>query len=369
MHFFILKENIDKILNIIGRNISIRPQLPILSNLLLKTENGKLTIATTDLELGLLFHTNAKIEKEGEITVPGKLLTEFVSLLPAGKIEFLLEGNMLQVKTNKTHASLATMPAGEFPSFPQINEIKNTFLFKKTQEAILRTVFAASTDEGRPVLTGLRITIADGRVTFAATDGYRLSMEQVEIPDKKENLTMILPAQSLSETIRIAQEMKSEDIGFSLIENKNQAVFVLPNVSVYTRLIEGEFPNVEKIIPSQAKTKVQTDRDQFIQAVKTTSLFARTAANIIKIKIEKDKLRLKAVTPQVGEDEDSIEAKVEGEETEIAFNYRFLLDLLSRFPEKTVVFETSGSLAPGVFKTNTNTSSFLHLIMPVRIQN
>ncbi|EKD85481.1 MAG: hypothetical protein ACD_38C00015G0003, partial [uncultured bacterium] len=165
---------------------------------------------------------------------------------------------------------------------------------------------------------------------------------------------------------RIAQEIKVEEIGFSIIENKNQTVFFLPDIYIFTRLIDGEFPNIEKIIPIGAKTKVAIDRDQFAQSVKTASLFARGAANIIKIKIEKEGLRLSANTPQVGEDEDFIEAKVEGEEAEIAFNYRFLLDLLNNFPEKEVIFETSGSLNPGVFKPAKG--SFLHLIMPVRVQ-
>ncbi|MCL4338388.1 DNA polymerase III subunit beta [Patescibacteria group bacterium] len=368
MHFFVLKENLNKILSILSRNISSRPQIPILSNVLIKTDKGQIKFAVTNLEIGLIFSIPAKIEKEGEVTVPGKLLTEFVSNLIADKVEFNLEGNNLHVKTDKTKAVFSTMPTGDFPPFLEPPQIREKFRFEKIKDAIIRTVFAASTDEGRPVLTGIRTILSDGKMSFAATDGYRLSVESVNIPDKRQNFNIILPAQPLSEVIRIAQEVKAEELEFALIENKNQAVFVFPNGIVFTRLIEGEFPNIEKIIPQGGKTRVVIDKDDFFQSVKTTSLFARGAANIIKIKISKDGLHLSANTPQVGEDEDYVEARVEGEETEIAFNFRFLLDLLANYPEESIVFETNGSLNPGVFKPISSSLSFLHIIMPVRVQ-
>lgn len=369
MHFFVLKENIQKVITITGRNISSHPQLPILSNILIKAEEGKLTLGVTNLEIGVVFTIPAKVEKAGETTIPGKLLTEFISLLTTDKIEFLQDGNNLKVSTLKTKAMFATTPPFDFPPFPKVPDIKNTFSFNMIKNALSHTVFAASNDEGRPVLTGVKTVVAGGKLTLWATDGYRMSMETVSLSDKKEEFTTILPSQVLSEILRIAADLKAEDIGFSIIENKNQAVFTLPQVQVFTRLIDGEFPNVEKIIPALFKTKVTVGRDDLSQAVKTTSLFARNAANIIKIKIEKDGLRLTAATPQIGEDEDFIEAKIEGELGEIAFNYRFLIDLLNNFPEEDVVLEVSGPLNPGVFKPASGKSSFLHIIMPVRIQN
>lgn len=368
MHFFILKENLDKILSVLSRNISPRPQLPILSNILIKTEEGKIKITMTNLDLSIITSIPAKIEKNGETTVPGKLLAEFISTLSADKIEFLLDNTNLMVKTNKTQALFTTMSSSEFPSFPTIPSFKNTFPFKRIKEAITRCVFAASTDEGRPVLTGVKTTLANGKMSLTATDGYRLSREHITLDGGKDELNLILPASSLAELVRITQELKIEEVGFTIIENKNQAVFSLETALVYTRLIDGEFPNTEKIIPTGFKTKVIVEKEGFSQAVKTTSLFARGAANIIKIKIEKDGLRLSANAPQVGQDEDFVEAKVEGEEVEIAFNYRFLLDVLNNFPDENIVIETSGSLSPGVFKPSKPTPSFLHLIMPVRVQ-
>lgn len=367
MHLIVLKENLVKALTIVGKSIPIRPQLPILSNLLFKTENNRLKITSTDLELGIIYTLNAKIEKEGEITIPGKLLIEFVSTLTSDKIEFKLEEKNLLVKSGQTQATFTTINPSDFPPFPTIPTIKKNLPFDKISNSIQRTAFAASTDESRPILTGVKTIISNGTMSLSATDGYRLSMEKTTIGDK-EDLQMILPSQSLLEVVRIAQEVKAPEVGFSIIENKNQVVFSLPNVYIFTRLIDGEFPNVEKIIPTEFKTKVIIDKELFAKSVKTASLFARGAANIIKIKIEKKGLKLSANTPQVGQDEDFIEAQVEGEEMEIAFNYRFLLDLLANFPGKEVVFEASGPLNPGVFKPTSSDISFFHLIMPVRVQ-
>lgn len=367
MQFQVLKENLYKALITVGRNISSRVQLPILSNILIKASNGQLILASTNLELGIVYTINAKIEKEGEITLPGKLLTEFISTLSAEKIEFLLDGSNLKVSTKNTHASFATLPANDFPSFPKTDVVSYKFPVKKLKEAVARVVFAASTDEARPVLTGVKTTLNNNEMVLSATDGYRLSVEKISFSTKQNELNAILPATALSEVVRIIQEVKAEDIGFTIIENKNQAVFFLPNITVYTRLIDGEFPNIEKIIPTSCKTKIIIEKNQFLQSVKTASLFARGAANIIKVKIENNGLRLSANTPQVGDDEDFVEANVEGEEAEIAFNFRFLLDLLANFPDDKVSFEVSGSLNPGVFKPGAS-STFLHLIMPVRIQ-
>lgn len=368
MHFFVLKENLYKAITIVGRNISSKPQLPVLANILLQAKNGQLKVTTTSLDLGIIINVAAKIEKEGEITAPGKLLTEFVSMLSAEKVEFLLEGTNLKIKAGRNEASFSTIPASEFPISPTFSQPKNTLNFKKVKDAIGRTVFAASIDEGRPVLTGVKTVLSQNKLTLTATDGYRLSQETTEIPGKNEDIITNLPAHTLAEIVRIAQELKTEEIGFSQIPNKNQALFYLGDAVVFTRIIDGEFPNVEKIIPTTFKTKTTIDCEQFTQAVKTASLFARGAANIIKIKIEKDGLRLSANTPQVGQNEDFVEAKVEGEELEVAFNYRFLLDLLANFPDETLVFESSGPLNPGVFKPSKPTPSFLHIIMPVRVQ-
>lgn len=369
MHFVVLKENINKALSIVSKTLSTKPQMPILSCLLLKAKEGKLQILSTNLELGIIYEIPVQIEKEGEIAIPGKLLADFITTLQTDKIEFEAESSKLTVKTKTNKASFTTANVSEFPPFLESPESKRKLPFNKIKDMIIRTIFAASIDEARPILTGVKTTLSQGKLFLTATDGYRLSKEHINLEDTKEDTEIILPAQSLSEIVRIATETKADDISFAIVENKNQVVFTMPSVQIFTRLIDGEFPNTDKIIPQSFKTRVVIDKDVFYQAVKTASLFARGAANIIKIKVEKDRLMLSANNPQIGEDEDSVEAKVEGEETEIAFNFRFLLDLLANFPGPDVVFESSGPLNPGVFKPKSEKINFLHIIMPVRVQD
>lgn len=369
MHFIVLKENLDKALSIVSRTLASRPQMPILGSLLFIAKENTLKIYSTNLELGVIYNLSTKIEKEGEVAIPGKLLTEFVSSLQAEKIEFKLEESKLTVSTKGTKATFTTNNPKDFPPFIDIPETQRSLPLEKIKGSITRAALSASIDEARPVLTGIKMTITEESMSLIATDGYRLSKEEITLPGKKSNLEVLIPASSLSEVTRIASEIKTEEIGFSIVESKNQVVFYLPNIYIITRLIDGEFPNTERIIPQGFKTKVLVDKESLAKSVKTASIFARGAANIIKIKVEKDGLRLTANTPQIGEDEGFVEAKVEGEEFEVAFNFRFLLDLLANFPGKEVVFESLGPLSPGVFKPNIKGVNFLHLIMPVRVQS
>lgn len=369
MKLTILKENLNRALLTVNRVIPIKPQLPILSNVLIKTAGSEVKVAGTNLETGIQIAVGAKIEKEGEITVPGRLLTEFVSSLPSEKIDLELDKEILKIKTNTISANFNTISAKEFPQLATVSKKADIqFSLEGLEKAIARTAFAASIDEGRPVLTGIKIKMQKIGLQFLATDGYRLSIVNNEMKNLSEEKEFIFSAKTLVEVIRIAREEKSEMIGLSLIDDKNQAIFTTEATEIVTRLIDGEFPNIEKIVPASFKTRVVLDKEAFLQSVKIASLFARGASNIIKLKLEKKGVTLMANAPQVGENQDFIEAKVEGEEMEIAFNYRFLLDLLNNFSEKEVALESSGSLNPGVFKPVSGNGSFLHIIMPVRLQ-
>jgi len=368
MKFVVLKENLEKALATVSRNLSSKPQLPILSTILFKTVKNELTVLSTNLELGISYTIGVKSEKDGETAIPGKLLYEFVSSVRSERLTFSLEGTTLTVTGDKTKATFATMNASDYPPFPVLPPVEKKLPTEKIRNIISHVVFAASSDEARPILTGVKLVLAENKLQMIATDGYRLSIESIDMPTGTETFQAILPSNSLTEVIRVASELKSPEIAFSTIPKKNQMVFFLPQVVIYTNLIDGEFPNVEKIIPQSFKTKTVIDKDLFTQSIKTVSLFARGSANIIKLNIEKNGIRLSANTPQVGTNEDFVEATLEGEESEIAFNYRFLQDLLNNFPDKPVVFEMSGSLNPGLFKPEDPTLHFTHIIMPVRVQ-
>lgn len=375
MHCIVLRENLVKALSLVGRSIATKPQLPILSHILLQAGDNTLTLSATNLEIGVSTSVGAKIEKTGEVAIPGKLLTEFISTLPSSidKITISLEGTTCTVKTPRTKASFAIGAASDFPPFPSVEPEGKMLPFEKLKDTIMRMVFAASTDDSRPVLTGIRLkTIQEGSIhmlALSATDGYRMSLENVKLAKDIEEMNIILPASSLSEIVRIAGEVKTKEVGFAIIPKKNQVVFFLETVSIFTRLIDGEFPPIERVIPQSFKTRAVFETEQLLSAVKTAALFARGAANIVKMSIAKDGVRLSANAPQVGSNEDMVEAVVEGEDVEMAFNYRFLLDVLSHFPEKQIVLESSGALNPGLFKPQGGSSTFLHVIMPVRVQN
>ncbi|MBI4999822.1 DNA polymerase III subunit beta [Candidatus Gottesmanbacteria bacterium] len=367
MQFSCLQENLSKGLAIVSRFVSSRPQLPVLANILLSAHQGKLKLGATNLESGIILQIGAKIEKEGEITIPAKTLTELIGSLPADKVELLLKENHLKINCQNFEASISGLSAAEFPPLPAASG-KPSFSFK-TEEISLpisQVAFAAAQDESRPVLSGVKIKNQEKNLVLAATDGFRLSVKK--LPQSSSlPIDLILPARTLIEVARILGEEKEKEASLEVNKEQNQVIFSLANAEIVCRLLEGEFPNFEKIIPGSFASRAIIAKEEFLAAIRTASIFAREAANIIKFKIENGKFQISANAPQVGENITIIEAKTEGEGGEIAFNSRFLLDLLNIVPQEEIIFEMSGPLSPGVFKP-LGDESFLHIIMPVRVQ-
>ncbi|HUV72421.1 MAG TPA: DNA polymerase III subunit beta [Clostridia bacterium] len=371
MKIQVLQENLNKGLNIASRSISTKAQLPILANVLLQTDNNRLRLSATNLETGITLWTGAKIEKEGEITIPAKIFSEVVSSLPAGKVDLEITGNSLNLSCEGYQASLNGISASEFPKLPGYSkEALFSLPAEKLLGAINQVAFAAATDEGRPVLTGVLFKISQKKLSLVATDGYRLSLKEIELSQPvKEEVSLLLPAKTLMEVSRLIGEEKGDkgvvQMGFT--KEQNQVVFVFPELELFSRVIEGEFPDYQKIIPQNLETKAILDKESFSRAVRLVSIFARDAANIVKLKVDKSSLELSANSPQVGENKNSLEAKVEGNGGEIAFNFRFLQGFLGAIPEGEVSLEMSGSLNPGIFRSQKE-KEFIHIIMPVRLQ-
>ncbi|MGB9911486.1 MAG: DNA polymerase III subunit beta [Microgenomates group bacterium] len=373
MKAIVLQENFLKGLSLVSRAVSSKSQLPVLSNILITTEKGQLKLSATNLETGINYWLGAKIEKEGAICVSAKNLTEFVSFLPPEKIELEVKENSLSLKSGNYSASFVGLSPSEFPLLPTV-DLKGIFSFdyQKMAEAINQLFFAASTDESRPVLTGILFQIKDGDLILVATDGYRLSFKKIEKLKGLEKLKeikekIIIPAKSLVEVIRVLEEEKEGKINLDLISSSTQVVFSSAHAQVISRLIEGDFPDFERIIPSSYNTKIILEKEDFLRAVRSAAIFARESANVVKLKIKKGELKISANAPQVGENLVNLEVSQEGEDNNIAFNVRYLLDFLNSTSAKKIVFETSGALNPGVFKPEDD-SSYLHLIMPVRVQ-
>jgi DNA polymerase-3 subunit beta len=367
MKLTFLSDNLSGKISFLNHAVSSRGQLPILSNFLLIAKSGKLTISSTDLEIGISSSIPVNIEKEGKITIPAKNFSDLLSNLGNQKITLSLEGETLTLKGEKVKASFQTMPAEDFPKlYEEKGEELATVKKKNIEELLLRVVFAAAIDSARPALSGILLDKNKDDVIFVATDGVRLSLQKNVFKTVKDlQKTLIIPARLVRELIAIRDE--DDTVKVYVSEKNNQVIFSQGDTTLVGRLIEADYPEYSKIIPADFETKFELNREELLNAVKICSVFARETANIIKFSVGKGKVTVSANSPSVGEDSAEVEAKVTGEENEIAFNAKFLLDILSAVNKEIIVFEMTGPLNPGVFKLKED-DSFLHLIMPIRVQ-
>ncbi len=363
MKFSLLSENLQKKLSFVTHAISTKSQTPILGNILLEAKKGKLIISATDLEIGIQAEIPANVEEEGGVMIPAKIFMDFINSLSSGKINFELKENNLKVNAVKTKSTFQT---NNKEDFPKLFEEKGEKLFEIKKETLekdfSKVVFAASLDSGRPALSGILIKgDQKGKSEIIATDGYRLSLKQL---DKEFESSLLIPARIIKELLMGKNE---EDVTVFLSKKNNQIIFEQEGILVIGRLIDAEFPNYEKIIPQDFEVRAWFNKNELLEAVKLSSIFARDSANIIKLSITKNSIIVSANTPSVGDNTAEVEAKVEGEENKIAFNARYLLDLLGSIDDEELIFEMTGPLSPGVFKLK-NDPTFLHLIMPIRVQ-
>lgn len=369
MQLTVFTDRLNKALLLVSRVVSSKSQLPILGNVLLTAEKGSLFLSTTNLETAINTKISAVVEKEGKITVPVKQLVELTSLIKEEKINLILRDNIFFIEGKNIKNSLNTAPAADFPPILlKKGEISLVIKDKEFIKTVQQIAIAASYDESRPLLGGAKFILKKQAVQVAATDGYRLSVKEVAIFEQKFEGELIIPVKTLIEVVKIANEEKSKEIKIMILKEQNQAVFVFENTEIVSRLINGDFPNFQKIIPNSFTTKIVVDKSDFLNSVKMSAIFARESANIVKMKIEGKALILSSNAPSVGENVSSLEIEHEGEDIEVAFNYRFLLDFLNAIEEERVIFETNGSLNPGVFKGEKD-KTFLHIIMPVRVQS
>lgn len=368
MKALVLQENFKKAVSVVSKGISPKTHLPVLSNILIDAKKGQLTLSATNLETTISYWVGAQIEEEGSVTVPARFLQELVSTFRQEKIELTSNKTQIKLVCGDSEATLSGIDAAEFPPLPQVSEKTDVHFEKELLSKSLPFVLiSASHDEGRPLLTGVYFIHREEKLLLVATDGFRLSIK--ELP-KQTSISegFVVSAKTLSEVFRLASEEPSKTLGIVFSKDKNQIMFILENAHIATRLIEGEYPPFTKIIPNSFTTKVVIDRESFAQGVKFAAVYAKESANLIKIKIGGDELVVSANSPQIGENKTTVKATIEGEGGEIAFNSRFLLDILSVFPDDEVILEMTGALAPGVFKAP-NDPSYLHIIMPVRVQS
>lgn len=372
MKVSILQENLNKGISFVSRFITPSPQLQVLSNIKLEAKKGQLLLSATNLETGINLKLGAKVEKAGALTVPAKVIQELTHLLPKDKVLLETQNAVLKITCLGYKASINGISATEFPQIPTLKDKKKALVLAKKAflAAINQVAFAAAGDETRPVLTAVLIRKAPRGFLMVATDGYRLSFKKTKAllakksPDFKE---VMLSSRILVEVARLFEETEGKVV-FSLTREKNQVIFKSDDWEVTTRLIGGEFPPFEKIIPQDQETGFQVETESLLQATKTAAIFARDASNIIRWQFKKpNKLLVSANAPQVGENLVTLEGNLKGKEAKIAFNSRFLLDYLNTLKAESVIFAMSGSTSPGLF-TLPKDKSFKHIIMPVRVQ-
>lgn len=367
MNATVLQENLNNALSLVGKAVSTRTQLPVLSNVLIEIEEGKIFFSSTNLETSISLWIGASTDEKGSITVPARIFAETVASFSREKVNLIIEETRLKITCGESEVSLSGIEAKEFPPFPKREVKKLASIKKEVLEKSLSFVgIAASTDESRPLLTGIRFLTKNKLTNMVATDGYRLSVKELpEISGIEDGF--VVSARALVEVNKIMLDEKTEAVDLYLSHDHNQIIFVLPNAQIATRLIEGEYPQYEKIIPGAFTTQTVFNAMDMQRAVKLASVYAKESANILRLKISKDNIVISSNTPQIGENKTTIKTETKGDGGEIAFNTRFLQDLLSVFPEEQIIFESNGALSPGVFKTAKD-QTYLHIIMPVRIQ-
>ena len=374
MKFSVLQENLNTALQNVSRFVSPKTQLPILSNILFQSDQGRLKLSATNLELGINYWLGAKLEDEGSFTIPSKEITEFVSYLSAGKIDVdLNDKSLLTVNSAKASSTFTTSPATDFPTSPSLDLSKafdlDLSLLTKTVNQI---VFASASDDTRPILTSVYWHFTPDQFTIAATDGFRLSVKTsklvnpLNIQTDPDGFTFLVPARTLAEVVKLAKTSKTVKLGPS--PDEHQLVFVLEDLELVSRLVQGDFPPFQKIIPKETATKVYLDRAELTQAIKIVSVFARESANVVKFSLKTNSIELSANAPQLGQNKVDVDARIEGAPLDIAFNFKFVSDFLNICTGDEVLIELNDPLSSAIFRDQAD-PEFTHIIMPVRIQD
>ena len=371
-----LQENLAEGLSIVGRAVSPRSTLPVLGNVLVATDGGRLKLSATDLEVGITCWVGAKVEEEGATTVPARTLVDLVNTLPPGQVdlELILRTQTLNIRAARSEANIKGIDAQEFPivSVPDENAEGIPMEPAVLRSAIEQVAFAAATDESRPILTGVLAQFEKEQLTLAAADGFRLSVRSVSLPDAvSDPFSIIVPAQALTELRRVSGDQE-EPVTIHVTPERNQVIFELADVVLVSQLIDGNFPDYGQIIPRDRTTHTVVDTASFLKACRMAQIFARDAANITRIQanpgseLEPGRLRVSATAAETGEDVSEIDASIEGEAVEIAFNVKYLIDVLSVTDTAQVALDTTTASSPGVIRP-VGQDGFTHVIMPMHL--
>lgn len=381
-----LQENLARGLSVVGRAVATRPTLPVLSHILLSTEQSQIKLAATDLELFIVCWLGAKVDTEGAVTVPARLFIDLVNSLPQERVDLGLQDQMMHLSCARNEADINGIDAQEFPLLPERSEDQQILLEPDLlRQMISQVVFAAATDESRPILTGVLARFEESTLTLAAADGFRLSVREAQLAEPvRQPISVVIPAKALNELARISSD-EEEPIGLYITPARSQVLFHLQGnsganagkvfgIDLVSQLIEGNFVNYHQIIPSSHTTRTIVNTEDLLKACRTANIFARNEANVVHLEIEPGsdmsggRVKMTATSTEMGDSVGELDASVEGEGLTIAFNVRFMIDVLSVMESAQVVLETSSPGRPGVFRP-LGSEEFVHVIMPMHIRS
>lgn len=366
-----LKQGIFAVGHIAGKNIN----LPILNNILVKAEGGNIKMITTNLEIGIINTIRGKTEKEGSFTIDSKILSDCVSLLPNKKVGLEQKENVLVVDCENYQAKIKGQSAEDFPLIPEVDK-KNYYsaLLDEFKKAVSQVIFAVSNNETRIELSGVLFTFYENNLTLTATDSFRLAEKKLTINTNngEEERKIIVPAKTLQELIRILSGSPSDDVGSEKDEVKfyisdNQILFTYGSTELVSRLIEGQYPDYQQIIPANQKTEVIIDKTELTRSVKMASLFSKTGINDINLDFPagKNQVIVSSISGQTGENVNSLDAKVTGDDNSIVLNYRYLLDGLNSIDGEMVRISVIDGNTPCVLRPEKD-DGHLYIIMPIK---
>lgn len=376
MRVSVLQENLYRGLSIVSRAIQSRPTLPILANVLIVTEDARLQLSATNLEMGITAWIGAKAEEEGSITIPARTLQDLVATLPPERVDMDLDIRTLTLHlrcAGKT-ANIKGIDATEFPMMPVFDADRAIAIpALALKDMIDQVVFAAAKEDNRPILTGVLARFDGDVFTMAAADGYRLSVRTAELEfsvGDREPAPMIIPARTLTELSRIISD-EDDEVLIALPDQRGQVMFKLKSVVIVSQLIEGKFPDYEAIIPRRSDTTIMAYTNELLAACRSSEVFAKDSANTARVVIEPSddmntpgRVVVAGQSQEKGDAQAPLEASIEGRGVEVAFNIRYLIDVLNVIPEEKVILETSGPTSPGVVRP-AGRDDFIHVIMPM----
>ncbi|MEW6092537.1 MAG: DNA polymerase III subunit beta [Chloroflexota bacterium] len=375
MKVTVLQESLAHGLAVVSRAVSPRSTLPVLSNVLVATDEGRLRLSATNLELGITCWIGAKIEAEGSTTVPARTFVDLVGTLPAEQVSLNLntQTQTLNVRAGSSNTDIKCIDAAEFPPLP-VPEMDGAILLNVAdfKDMIAQVAMAASVDEARPVLMGVLVTVEKDAITMAAADGFRLSVRKGTLSQPAaQPVSVIIPARALSELARVATD-GNEMISMVLPKGRGQVVFRMKEVEVVSQLIDGTFPDYQQIIPRSYKSRTILSTPALLKACKQAEIFAREGSNVARLDIkssgdlEPGAVEISAQSEETGSNETIVAATIEGVGLLIAFNVKYLREVLEVIKTPNVALETSAPNAPGVVRP-VGDDDFLHVIMPMHL--